>query len=218
MDVWGWTNQATREWRFTLDAEKSINAHSWYVDLYTKYKVCPPSAPTDSFAEIIANMKSGLTCMTFHHIWSSQEIGNVIGMDNLGVVPVPKGPNPKDWKTYGGAGSHLINAKSKPEVKQAAFEWISFIASADFNRYWTQHEGGVPYNISLAKDPDVVNNRFVQATLEGAPSWTVYPATPGMGQFDSTKWPQDMGQTLTGKMTPEAMMKDLNAFLNQTKG
>jgi multiple sugar transport system substrate-binding protein len=218
MDVWGWTNKAKREWRFDLDSEKSIKAHTWYVELFTKYRVCPPSAPTDSFAEIMGNMKSGLTAMTFHHIWSSQEIGNVIGMDNLGVVPVPKGPNPKDWKTYGGAGANSINARAKPEVKEAAFQWISFIASANFNRYWIEHQGGVPYNPSLAKDPKIAADRFVKATLEGAPSWTVYPTTPGMGEFESNRWPASMGQVLTGKMSPEQMMKDLNTFLNQTKG
>jgi len=218
MNMWQWTNKSKNEWHFTLDTEKSMRANAWYTELFTKYKVCPPSAPTDSFAEIMGNMKSGLTCMTFHHIWSSREIGDVIGIDNLGAVPVPKGPDPKDWTTSGAASGNGINAKARPEVQQAAFRWLAFIASTDFQRYWIRQEGGVPFNPSLSKDPAIMADRFVRVTLEGAPSWGVMPNTPGMGEFNDSRWPALMAQTLTGKMDPDAMMKDLNTFLNQTKG
>jgi len=214
MKMWDWIKPG-EEWKFTLDTEKSIDANTWYTELYTKQGVCPPSAPTDSFAEIVGNMKSGLTSMTFHHLQTVNMIGDVIGIDNLGVVPVPQGPNPDEWTAFGGASADAVNAQSKEQ--EAAFEWIAFIASPDFQDYWCKNTGGVPVNPSLANDPFYQENRFVQATLEGAPAWDVFPTTRGMGEFDATQWPTAMAECLTGKITPEQMMRDLNAFLESSK-
>jgi multiple sugar transport system substrate-binding protein len=214
MKMWDWT-VPDEEWRFALDTEKSIAAHTWYAELFTKQQICPPSAPTDSFAEVVGNMKSGLTCMTFHHMQTINMIGDVIGLENLGVVPVPKGPDPNDWTVFGGAAGNAVNANT-PE-KEAAFEWIAFIASPDFQDDWCKGTGGVPYNMSIANDPFYQENRFVKATLEGAPAWDVFPTTRGMGEFDATKWPTLMQECLTGVITPEQMMKDLNEFLEGAK-
>jgi hypothetical protein len=38
-----------------------------------------------------------------------------------------------------------------------------------------------------------------------------------MGQFAETQWPTAMAECLTGKITPEQMMKDLNEFLESAK-
>ena len=216
IDLWQWTNKDKGEWKFTLETEKGIAANTWYIELFTKHKVCPPSAPSDSFAEIMGNMKSGLTCMTYHHIWSSQEIGQVIGMDNLGVVPCPPGKDKKDWKSYGGASANTISVKSK--VKEAGFEWVAFIASKEFQEPWILAQGGVPFNPSLEKHPKISADRFVKTTVEGSPSWFVFPSTPGWGEFSDVQLPTKTAQAPTGKITPAQMMKDLNEFLNKTKG
>ncbi len=215
IDVWEWTDQDANEWQFTLDTEQGIAANTWYLELFTKHQVCPPSAPTDSFAEIMGNMRSGLTCMTYHHTMSLADLSEAIGPENLGVVPVPPGPDPADWKVFGGAGGDAISAGSA--VKDAAFEWIAFIASPAFQSYWIEQQGGVPINPSLEDHPKVTSDPFVQATLEGSSAWFVFPTTPGMGEFNGILFPQKLAQALTGEITSEQMMRDLNEHLNSTR-
>ena len=79
--------------------ETALAANRWFVDLATKDKVVPASAPTDSFRQIVDAFKAGRTAMTIHHVGSSNEIVGVLG-DNVSAVPVPRAPDGKGWTLF----------------------------------------------------------------------------------------------------------------------
>ena len=54
--------------------DKALAANRWFIELATKHKVVPPSAPTDAFRQIVDSFKAGRTAMTIHHIGSSAEV------------------------------------------------------------------------------------------------------------------------------------------------
>ncbi len=82
-----------------LSGPAALAANQWYIDLYRKYKVCPPSSPTDGFLQIINNMKAGRTAMTIHHIGSANQLTQELG-DSITAVPVPRDSTGKAWSTY----------------------------------------------------------------------------------------------------------------------
>ena len=60
-------------------------------------KVTPPSAPTDSFRQIIDAFKAGRTAMVIHHLTTANEMVQALGADKVGAVPVPHSPDGKGW-------------------------------------------------------------------------------------------------------------------------
>ena len=43
---------------------QALAQNRYFIDLYRTHKVCPPSAPTDAFLQIVNNLKSGRVAMT----------------------------------------------------------------------------------------------------------------------------------------------------------
>ena len=61
-----------------LDRDKMIEAMRFWSELYTKYKVAPPSAPNDSYRQIMEGFRTGQTAMIWHHTGSLTEIAEAL--------------------------------------------------------------------------------------------------------------------------------------------
>ena len=83
----------------------------WFIDLLRTQHVCPPSAPTDGFLQIINNMKAGRTAMTIHHIGSANDMVAALG-DAITAVLVPRGPDRGVGPPYGD-GSNAVFAPAR---------------------------------------------------------------------------------------------------------
>ncbi len=182
-----------------LTTPEAIAANQWFIDLYRKYKVSPPTTPSDGFQEIIANMKSGKTAMTIHHLGSAKDLEAVLG-DKLSAAPVPKGTM-GSWTSFGDEENAVFAAT---EVPDAAFKWASFLAEAENNAVWQKSSGQVSINKSNASaDAD----RFLKATTDSADFAGVLPAHPGVSEFVESLWPALMQQAFEGKITSAEMMQ-----------
>jgi multiple sugar transport system substrate-binding protein len=181
----------------------AIAADAWFIDLFRKWKVCPPSAPTDGFLQTINNMKAGVTGMTIHHIGSANALVAALG-DRITAVPVPRGPQGTGWATFGD-GSNAIFAGSRN--KEAAWRWLSFLSTAKNNVAFNLLTGQVTVTTSGAAHWTAEPKRFVEATLASLPLAHVFPAVPATAEFVSTVWPQMTQKALLGEITPAAMMQ-----------
>lgn len=186
-----------------LVTPEAIAANAWFIDLFRKWKVCPPSAPTDGFLQTINNMKAGVTGMTIHHIGSANTLVAALG-DRINAVPVPRGPDGKGWATFGD-GSNALFAASRH--KEAAWRWISFLSTGENNVAFNLLTGQVTVTTSGAANWTAEPKRFVQATLDSLPLAHVFPAVPATAEFVSTVWPQTTQKGLLGEITPAAMMQ-----------
>src|SRR5262249_38754548 len=101
----------------------------FFIDLHRVHKVTPASAPTDSFLQILNNMKAGRTAMTVHHIATANQIVEAFG-DALTAVPVPRGPGAKGCATYGDGSNAVFTSSKNPE---AAWTWISWLSTGANN-------------------------------------------------------------------------------------
>lgn len=193
-----------------LTNEQAIAANQWLVDLFQKDKVIPPSAPNDGFQEITGAFKAGTTAMTIHHIGSSNDMVKALG-EKVSAVPVPEcGGN--HWTSYGDESLAIF---SSSEVKDAAWKWISFLAEGENNVAFNKATGQMTVTKSGSEDWNLHERRFVDATVQSLPFAHVLPQTPATSEFVNTAWQTAMQQALTGQITSQQMMEQLEALFAQ---
>ena len=190
-----------------LSNPQAVAANQWVIDLFQKDKVIPPSAPNDGFQEIIAAFKAGKTAMTIHHIGSSNDLVKALG-DKVSAVPVPA-CNGKSWTSY---GDELLAVFSASKAKDAAWKWISFLAEGDNNVAFNKATGQMTVTKSGSKDWNLHERRFVDATVNSLPFAAVLPQSTATAEFVNTAWQTAMQQALTGQITSQQMMKQLETL------
>lgn len=185
-----------------LTTQSVIDANQWYINLFRKYHVAPPSAPSDGFNETIANMKNGKTAMTIHHIGSAAGLVAALG-DKIGAFVVPAASNGKRWTSFGDEETAMY-ATSK--VKDATWKWISYLATAAPNLQWVKASGQVSVDQSNANVDYGVLNPFMKVTAESMPYAQILPSVDATTQFVNTVWPATMQQAFLGQITSTQMM------------
>lgn len=182
---------------------KALAANRWFVELGTKHKLFPASAPTDGFRQIVDNFKAGRTAMTIHHIGSANEMVQALG-DKVSAVPVPVSAEGKGWTSFGDE-SNAVFASSK--VKDAAFKWCAFLSTGENNVAFNAFTGQLTVTNSGAAKWTLHPKRFVDATANSTALMDVLPNDTKTADFTRTVWPQSMQRALLGQITPDAMMQ-----------
>ncbi|WP_221931037.1 sugar ABC transporter substrate-binding protein [Telmatospirillum sp. J64-1] len=193
-----------------LTTPELIKANQWLVDLFREHKVFPPSAPNDGFQEIIGAFKAGKTAMTIHHIGSANDIAQALG-DKVSAVPVPQ-CGEKPWTLYGDESLAIF---SSSKVKDAAWKWISFLAEAENNVLFNQATGQLTVTKSGSENWTLHDKRFVDATVASMPFAALLPQTQETSDFVNTVWPTTMQRALTGRISAERMMQEIEALYAQ---
>lgn len=188
----------------TLTTPEAVKANQFFIDLYRKYKVVPPTAPADGFNEIIANFKSGKAAMVVHHIKSSNGMIEQFGED-VDAFPVPAGPNGR-WTSLGDTENVIYKSTKHPKE---AFTFISWLSEKEQLLRWDKATGNVPVLKSLQEVDYFKNNKFMQASFESMSFAHIYPINENMGEWIESLWPAVTQQALEGKITSEEMMKKL---------
>jgi multiple sugar transport system substrate-binding protein len=187
-------------------SEQALAANRWYIELATKHKVVPPSAPTDAFRQIVDGFKAGRSAMIIHHIGSSAEIVAALG-DRVSAVPVPRASNGGGW-TYFGDESNAVFSGSKN--KEAAFRWISFLSSGENNTEQAKLSGQLPVTISGNKNWTQHPQRFVDASSSSLPIARSLPDHVKTPDFTARILPTNIQRALSGEISPDDVMKAID--------
>ena len=187
-----------------LTSAKAVAANAWYVDLFRKSKVAPPSAPNDGFNEIISAFKSGRTAMIFHHIGSAKAMNDALG-DKVAAVPVPSCGGGR-W-TYFGDESTAMFKTSK--AKDAAWKLMTFFSEGENNLKFNEATGQLTVTKSGAAKVSQPA-RFVKVSMDSLAFAKPLPLMPQTADFVATVWPTSMQRALTGEITPAQMMEALD--------
>jgi len=177
-----------------------------FIDLF-KNGYVPPTAPMDGFNEIIANFKSGKTAMTIHHIGSSIGMMDTFG-DDVDAFAFPGGAG--RWTSMGDTENVMLKSAKN---RDAAFEWLAYLATGKGQEAWCSATGNVPVSKDVQKLPFFQNNRFMKVSIEGAPYAGIYPILDTTTEWISTIWPNTIAAALTGKMSAADAMKQLQKGL-----
>jgi len=188
-----------------LDSPESIQGMKDYISLFTNHYV-PETAPNDGFAQVIDGFKSGLTAMTIHHIGSSAQMMELFGDDvSAFVFPAGKG----QWTSMGDT-ENVMFASCKN--KEAAFEWLAYLAAGKGQETWCTVTGNVPVAASVQALPVFQENPFMQVSIEGQPVAGILPVLDTTTTWISN-WPSVIQQALLGDITAEECMQQLQASL-----
>jgi multiple sugar transport system substrate-binding protein len=193
-----------------LMTDEAVAASQFVIDLFRKDKVFPPSAPNDGFQEIIAGFKTGRTAMTIHHIGSSNDMVKALG-DKVSAVPVPK-CDTNAWTSYGDESLAVFSAS---QAKDAAWKWISFLATGENNVLFNQATGQLTVTKSGSANWKLHEKRFVDATVNSLPFAHTLPAVPASSDFVNTVWPTAMQRALNGEITAKQMNEEIDKLFSQ---
>ncbi len=173
-----------------------------FIDLY-KNGYTPPTAISDGFNEIIANFKSGLTAMTVHHIGSSAGMVETFGDDvDAFVFPGSKG----QWTSMGDTENVMFESC---ENKEAAFEWLAYLATGKGQETWCTVTGNVPVSKSVQALPFFQDNKFMKVSIDGAPYAGIFPILDTTTEWINTIWPNTVASALEGSTTAQQAMQTL---------
>jgi len=161
----------------------------------------------DGFNEIIANFKSGKTAMTVHHIGSSAGMVDTFG-DDVAAFPFPGDVG--KWTSMGDTENILLKSAKN---KEAAFEWLAYLATGKGQETWCTVTGNVPVSKTVKSLPFFQNNRFMKVSIEGAPYAGILPILDTTTDWINTVWPNTVAAALLGKISAAEAMKTLQAGL-----
>ncbi len=191
-----------------MTTPEAVQGMQDFIDIYTRGFV-PPTATSDGFNEIIANFQSGLTAMTIHHTGSSADMEKLFG-DDVSAFAFPAGTG--QWTSMGDTETVIFESC---ENKEAAFEWISYLAAGEGQKMWCEGTGNVPVSKTVQSSDFFQSNRFMKASIEGQSYAGILPILDTTTEWISTLWPNTVSQALTGSITAEQCMQTLQDGLYQ---
>ncbi len=209
----GGAEMVNNQGNVVINSTKAVSINQWYINLFEKYKVAPPSAVTDSYAQLLADFENGTVAMFAHHIGSYSLLKQALG-NKLGVIPLPQS-NPKHPATLGSMNGNVIFNSSTN--KAADWTWISWLSSpAAINILDRSVNAQLPVLTSVAKEPYFQNQLAWKIAIDEESYATDWPPLPGVGAVSGHVWQQSMDQALLGQVSSKQMVDTIATALQQS--
>jgi multiple sugar transport system substrate-binding protein len=192
--------QVLKDGKVVINSKESAEALDWYLDLFRKHKVCPPSVPTDGWRGIVEGFGRGVTSTYIHNSGSSEEQKGFVGEKNFATVPLPLGPAKKRTSFY---FSETLTAFKGAKNREGAWRFMSFLMDDEPKFQYCKTLGLLPARKSLADRPEFAKDPAYQGFIKSFPFSIVSPylAHAGWGgKIDSEGVPL-FQQALVGKLS-----------------
>jgi len=118
---------------------------------------------------------------------------------------VPKSPEGGAWTIFGDESNAIY---STCKNKDAAFKWISWLATNEGNMMFTKETNQMTITKSGSANWDRHAKKFVDASLSSLPFANVLPDSPKTVDFVRAVWPTNMQRALLGQISPAEMMRN----------
>jgi multiple sugar transport system substrate-binding protein len=195
--------------KVVMDKGKATEAVAFYAGLFTTDKVSPPSAPSDSYQQVMNALETGQTGMVLHHTGSLTEVTNALG-DKIMTAPVPAGPVRRIASV-----SPLFNGLMKNDDADAAWAWITHWGDPDVEITFLKDTGYFPPNTAAANDERVTGNPLYAAASKTLSFGVLPPQFPGYPGWSKQTVLPAFQQVLVGKATPEQAVDQMITGLKQ---
>lgn len=197
-----------------------IESLTYYTDIYLD-GLSTPEAATYGEAEINDLFATGGAAMVINGpwVWRQIEETNPDMIENVGVAPIPAGPEGR----FGFLGGWPLVLWSSSDVKDAAAEWIHWVTSPQGAlSEISQGPGYPPGRRSAAQEPpwtDFPMNVVIEGLEYAYPYQYPDPEIPQMGAIEVETIQAAVQRVAIGAATPEEstaqLCSDLNAFLSR---
>jgi multiple sugar transport system substrate-binding protein len=194
-----------------IEREAAIEAVAFWSGLFTTDMVAPPSAPNDSYSQIMQAFRTGQTAMVLHHTGSLAEIlGDLDAETEVMTTIVPEGPA---MRVAGVAPQ--FNGICKPDNEDASWAWITEWANPDVAIGFLEATGYFPATSAVAEDPRITENPIYNAAVESMGIGVLPLSFVGAPGWASTSVLPAFQQVLTGQATPEEAVDQMIAGLEE---
>jgi len=181
----------------SFDREKTIEGLQAYADLHLKHKVTPPSAPTDSYRQLMEAFRTGQTAMLWHHTGSYKELTAVLkeGVE-IATAPMPRG-SVKEVAHVG----YLFNAIFNEAEREASWKWISTWMENEAAVAFLKKTGYLAPSKAIENHPDVKNNPNYLTALNTLAIGTPRANFPGLDGWQRTVLMKEFQKVLVKQTT-----------------
>jgi multiple sugar transport system substrate-binding protein len=184
----------------------AIDVTEKWVGMYTKDKSCQPTAVNDRYSQLFAVMEQGKCGMWLYGTHAHPQLDKALG-DRIQCVTTPNVGSRKVML----ANPEGLYMLSTCKEKEAAFEFLKFMASGEPVRIFTQKRGQLPFRKSIAAEPYYQNNRFFKVALDNSEHWWMPPCSDKNWANYQDKlapyWQQALRQEITVKQFQETGAK-----------
>src|SRR3989442_1736726 len=197
--------QVLKDGKVAVNSKEAVEGLEWYLDLFRKDKVCPPSVPTDGWRGIVEGFGRGVTNMYIHNSGSSEEQKDFVGAQNFATLPLPIGPAKKRTSFY---FSETLTAFRNGKNREGAWRFMAWLMDDEPNFMYCKTLGLLPARKTLADRPEFAKDPAYAGFIRSFPFSIVSPylAHAGWGgKLDSEGVPL-FQQALVGKLTARGFL------------
>lgn len=193
-----------KDGNISMTQPEQIEGSQFYLDIFRKYKLSPPTTASDGTNENIAYLTSGKAAMMIQHIQQSEAIKEALG-DKVGAFPIPKG---KNGKRFVCAGENAFTIFKESEHPEETFKLISWLVEPDQHRKVAESGDSMVFMKSLEKEI-ADKNEFQAISLEASKDIVWAPLSPYMAEYATKDWPAIISKALLDdSVTAESVMAD----------
>ena len=197
-----------------IDRDKAIEAITFYSNLFTTDKVVPPSAPNDSYSQIMQAFRTGQTAMVLHHTGSLAEISADLdqGTEFMTTI-VPAGPALRAEVV-----SPLYNVMCTEDKGDTSWAWLTYWTEPDASVAFLEATGYFPASSTTAQDERITGNPIYKAAIDAIPIGVPTLSFVGAPGWAGTSVLPNFQQVLTGQATAEEAVDQMIADLEAEIG
>ena len=193
----------------SMDVPKAVEAIQFYSELFTKLQVAQPSAPGDSYRQIMEGFRTGQTAMVWHHTGSLTEISDALDEGQFGTALRPAGPAGRIARV-----SYQYNGIMSDENIDDAWAWIAHWGEVDSAISMLQATGYFPATTEVAEDERITTNPLYKAAVDSLAVGVPFPKVVGLSGWMRNSLLPEFQKVLVGTATTEqavdAMAKSLD--------
>lgn len=194
-----------------IDVAKATEALRFFSELYTVHKVVPPSAPNDSYRQIMESFRTGQTGMLWHGTGSLTEVQRSLSGEQFGTSVKPAGPAGVVSRL-----SYLYNGLMRETNADIAWKWVSFWGEVAPAVEFMEITGYFPASAQVAQDERVTGNPFFAAAIESVQVGRLPHQFVGADAWGRLTVLPSFQKILTGDRTPAQAAEEMAAGLEKS--
>jgi len=177
--------------KINMTQQEQIDGSQFYLDIFRKYKLSPPTTASDGTNENISYLTSGKAAMMIQHIQQSAPIKAALG-DKVGAFPIPAGKNGKRFVPAGENAFPVFKESKNPEE---TFKLISWLVEPDQHRKVAASGDSMVFMKSIENEISS-KDEFQAISLKAKNDIVWAPITPYMAQYATKDWPAIISKAL----------------------
>ena len=205
--------QVLKDGKVVINSKEAVEAFEWYIDLIRKWKVTPPSAPTDAYRQIVEGFGRGVTSMYLHNSGSIEEQKKFVGEPNFATFPIPVGPAKKRNSFF---FSETLTMFKGGKNKEGAWKFLTWMMDDEQHYQYCKTLGLLPTRQNLSERPPYTEPSYA-GFVKSIPFSIVSPylAYPGWGgKLDSEGVPM-FQQAFVGQIAPKQCLDKFAEMLSK---